>query len=62
VRVGFSSSAPKGRIVDYLTAREMESIVADDLCHVRRRDNLATVIHPAVEVVFWFHPLVWVAS
>ncbi len=48
--------------MDYLTAREMESIVADDLCHVRRRDNLATVIHPAVEVVFWFHPLVWVAS
>src|SRR5467141_4568190 len=37
----------------------MESIVADDLCHVRRRDNLATVIHTAVEVVFWFHPLVW---
>jgi len=26
---------------------------------VRRRDNLATVIHMAVEVVFWFHPLVW---
>jgi uncharacterized protein (TIGR03435 family) len=37
----------------------MESIVAHELCHVRRRDNLATVIHMAVEVVFWFHPLVW---
>ena len=45
------------KIVDCLTAREMESIVAHELCHVRRRDNLATAI--AVEVVFWFHPLVW---
>jgi bla regulator protein blaR1 len=46
-------------IVDCLTAREMESIVAHELCHVRRRDNLASAIHMAVEVVFWFHPLVW---
>jgi uncharacterized protein (TIGR03435 family) len=47
------------KILDCLTAREMESIVAHELCHVRRRDNLATLIHMAVEVVFWFHPLVW---
>jgi len=47
------------KVMDCLTAREMESIVAHELCHVRRRDNLATVIHMAVEVVFWFHPLVW---
>lgn len=47
------------RILDCLTAREMEAIVAHELCHVRRRDNLATVIHMAVEVAFWFHPLVW---
>jgi bla regulator protein blaR1 len=36
----------------------MESIVAHELCHVRRHDNLATVIHMEVEVVFWFQPLV----
>lgn len=47
------------KIMDCLTAVEMESILAHELCHVRRRDNLATVIHMAVEVVFWFHPLVW---
>jgi bla regulator protein BlaR1 len=47
------------KIVDCLTAQEMESIVAHELCHVRRRDSLASVIHIAVEVVFWFHPLVW---
>ena len=49
---------PNG-IMDCLTAREMESIVAHELCHVRRRDNLLTAIHMAVEALFWFHPLVW---
>jgi len=46
-------------IADCLTAREMEAIVAHELCHFRRRDNLAAAIHMAVEAVFWFHPLVW---
>ena len=49
---------PNG-IVDCFTAREMEAIVAHELCHVRRRDNLVAAIHMAVEAVFWFHPLVW---
>jgi bla regulator protein blaR1 len=46
-------------IVDCLTARELEAIVAHEVCHVRRRDNLVAAIHMAVEAVFWFHPLVW---
>lgn len=46
-------------IVDCLTTREMEAIVAHELCHIRRRDNLTTAIHMAVESLFWFHPLVW---
>jgi uncharacterized protein (TIGR03435 family) len=37
----------------------MDAIVAHELCHIRRRDNLVTVIHMAVESLFWFHPLVW---
>jgi uncharacterized protein (TIGR03435 family) len=46
-------------ILDCLTAPELEAIVAHELCHVRRRDNLASTIHMAVQAVFWFHPLVW---
>jgi uncharacterized protein (TIGR03435 family) len=38
---------------------ELEAILAHELCHVRRRDNLLSVIHMAVEALFWFHPLVW---
>jgi bla regulator protein blaR1 len=37
----------------------LEAIVAHELSHVRRRDNLAAAIHMVVEAIFWFHPLVW---
>jgi uncharacterized protein (TIGR03435 family) len=37
----------------------LEAILAHELCHLRRRDNLTAALHMAVEAVFWFHPLVW---
>ena len=49
---------PEG-IADYLPAAQLEMIVAHEVCHVRRRDNLTAAIHMVVEAIFWFHPLVW---
>jgi bla regulator protein BlaR1 len=49
---------PEG-IMDRLTPAQLEAIVAHELCHVRRRDNLTAAIHMVVETIFWFHPLVW---
>jgi uncharacterized protein (TIGR03435 family) len=46
-------------ITDRLTPAQLDAIVAHELCHVRRRDNLATAIHMGVEALFWFHPVVW---
>ena len=46
-------------VSDHLDDTHLESIIAHELCHVRRRDNLAAVVHMLVEAVFWFHPLVW---
>jgi beta-lactamase regulating signal transducer with metallopeptidase domain len=46
-------------ITSQLTPPQLEAILAHELCHVRRRDNLTTAIHMAVEAVFWFYPLVW---
>ena len=46
-------------IGDRLDDAEMEAILAHELCHVRRRDNLLAAIHMLVEALFWFHPLVW---
>jgi uncharacterized protein (TIGR03435 family) len=42
-----------------LTPEQMQALVAHELCHVRRRDNLWAAVHVLVEAVFWFHPLVW---
>lgn len=49
---------PEG-IRNHLSPAQLEAILAHELCHVRRRDNLAAAIHMLVEAVFWFHPLVW---
>jgi bla regulator protein blaR1 len=46
-------------IAERLDDGQVEAIVAHELCHVRRRDNLAAAVHMVVEAVFWFHPLVW---
>jgi uncharacterized protein (TIGR03435 family) len=49
---------PEG-IEDRLTPPQLEAVLAHELCHIRRRDNLFASIHMIVEAVFWFHPLVW---
>ena len=46
-------------IADRLDGAELEAILAHELCHIRRRDNLLSAIHMLVEALFWFHPLVW---
>lgn len=46
-------------ISEKLTDAQLESVVAHELCHVRRRDNLAAALHMFVEAIVWFHPLVW---
>jgi uncharacterized protein (TIGR03435 family) len=43
----------------HLTDAQLEAIIAHEICHVRRRDNLAAAMHMVVEAIFWFHPLVW---
>ncbi len=44
-----------GRLED----AHLEGILAHELWHVRRRDNLTAAVHMVVEAIFWFHPLVW---
>jgi uncharacterized protein (TIGR03435 family) len=49
---------PQG-ISQHLGDRHIEAILAHEVCHARRRDNLSAVLHMLVEAIFWFHPLVW---
>ena len=49
---------PEG-ITSRLTESQLNAILAHEMCHVRRRDNLTFAMHMMVETLFWFHPLVW---
>jgi bla regulator protein BlaR1 len=42
-----------------LDQSQLQAVVAHELCHVRRHDNFTATLHKIVEVIFWFHPLVW---
>jgi beta-lactamase regulating signal transducer with metallopeptidase domain len=42
-----------------LSQTEMDAVLAHEICHLRRRDNLTAALHMLVEALFWFHPLVW---
>jgi bla regulator protein blaR1 len=49
---------PEG-IDQRLDRAQLDAILAHELCHVRRHDNLIAAIHMAAQAIFWFHPLVW---
>ena len=46
-------------IAERLSPRQLDSILAHELCHARRHDNVTAAVHMLVETIFWFHPLVW---
>jgi bla regulator protein BlaR1 len=47
------------KISEHLEDSHLRAILAHEVAHVRRRDNLAAALHMAVEAIFWFHPMVW---
>jgi TonB family protein len=49
---------PRG-IDAHLPPAQLQAVLAHELSHWRRRDNLTAAAHMLVEAVFWFHPLVW---
>jgi uncharacterized protein (TIGR03435 family) len=46
-------------ISERLTDEQLQAVLAHELCHLRRRDNVAALFHLGVQTVFWFHPLAW---
>jgi len=49
---------PQG-IERQLSSQELKAVLAHELSHWRRHDNLLAAIHMLVEALFWFFPLVW---
>jgi beta-lactamase regulating signal transducer with metallopeptidase domain len=46
-------------VMQALEPRQLRAVLAHEVCHVRRLDNLTAAVHHIVAVLFWFHPLVW---
>jgi uncharacterized protein (TIGR03435 family) len=46
-------------ITERLTPAQLAAIVAHEMCHARRRDNLTAALHMLIEALFWFNPVVW---
>ncbi len=42
-----------------LTDEQIEAIVAHEVGHIARRDNLLALVQMTVCAIFWFHPVVW---
>jgi len=49
---------PEG-LAQKLSPTELSSVLAHEICHVRRRDNLTASIHAVAQSLFWFYPPVW---
>lgn len=46
-------------IPERLSPEELRSIIAHEVCHLHRHDNLTAAVHLVVEAVFCFYPLTW---
>ena len=49
---------PEG-MADGLSSAELEAVLAHELIHIARGDNLASNLQMALCCLLWFHPLVW---
>jgi bla regulator protein blaR1 len=46
-------------ILENLSPPQLGAVIAHELAHIRRRDNLTAAIQMLVEALFWFYPVVW---
>jgi len=49
---------PEGLSVQ-LSDAELQTILAHELAHIRRKDNLSGALTRVLGSIFWFHPLLW---
>ncbi|MBI1849639.1 MAG: hypothetical protein HYR85_04790 [Planctomycetes bacterium] len=40
----------------------LRTVILHELAHVRRRDGVTLLLARAASAIFWFHPLVWIAT
>ena len=45
-----------------LTEKQIEAILAHELAHVKRNDYLINILQSVMEVIFFYHPAIWMIS
>lgn len=50
------------RIVSECSQGDLERIIAHELIHIRRGDNIVGLFQLIGQIIWWFHPLVWWAN
>lgn len=45
--------------INQLSSEEVDAIIAHELAHVYRLDNFFNILQSVVEVIFYYHPVVW---
>jgi len=46
-------------MINHLTTKEVEAILAHELAHIYRNDYLINIIQSLIETLFYYHPAVW---
>jgi beta-lactamase regulating signal transducer with metallopeptidase domain len=46
-------------IINLLSEKEVEAILAHELAHIMRKDYIVNILQHLVEAVFYFHPAMW---
>lgn len=49
-------------VINHLSSQEVEAIIAHELAHVFRNDYVINIILSFIEVLFYYHPAVWVIA
>ncbi|MEQ8210709.1 MAG: M56 family metallopeptidase [Lacipirellulaceae bacterium] len=50
------------RLVETLGEEELDAILAHEILHLQRRDHWLSALQIATLCLWWFHPMVWLAS
>jgi len=49
-------------LVNNLSVKEVEAIIAHEMAHIKRHDYFFNIIQSFVEVAFYYHPAIWYIS
>lgn len=49
-------------LIDHLSNRQFRYVIAHELVHVKRFDNLVLIIQRLAEIFLFFHPVVWLCG